>query len=129
MKGAALMDVERVVPATWLCWKDRAVLAVRPQDAESFFLPGGVPEAAETPAQAAVREVREEVGVRIHQDRLAEAVRVEAKAHGRPGAIVELVCFVGPGEGDPVADGTEIVEVAWLEPTTGTGSPQRFALR
>lgn len=106
----------RVVAATWLCRRDGAVLAVRPRGADVFFLPGGVPEAGETLPQAAAREVREEVGMHVEAQRLTEAVRVESEAHGRPGWVVELVCFTGPGAGEPVPDGQEVVEVAWLAP-------------
>ena len=94
-------------------------LAVRPWGSGVFFLPGGVPEQGETLAQATAREVREEDGRPGCPDfcDLTEVVRVEAEAvYGRPGVMVELVCFSGPGEGDPVPDGQEIVELVWLEP-------------
>ncbi len=110
------MAAERVIAATWLCWRGDAVLAVRPRGSGVFFLPGGVPEQGETLAQATAREVREEVGVLVADSDLTEVVRVEAEAYGRPGVMVELVCFSGPGEGDPVPDGQEIVELVWLEP-------------
>jgi ADP-ribose pyrophosphatase YjhB (NUDIX family) len=106
----------RVVAATWLCRRGDAVLAVRPRGADAFYLPGGMPEEGESLTQAAAREVGEEVGVDVEADQLVEAVRVETEAHGRPGWVVELVCFTGPGAGEPVADGWEIVEIAWLPP-------------
>ncbi|HEU4674629.1 MAG TPA: NUDIX domain-containing protein [Motilibacteraceae bacterium] len=118
-----MTEQPRVVAATWLCRRGDAILAVRPHGAHVFFLPGGVPEPGETLAQAAAREVAEEVGMRVEADQLTEAVRVETEAHGRPGWTVELVCFTGPGAGEPVADGREIVEIAWLPPQEG----HRFA--
>lgn len=92
------MGAERVIAATWLSWRDQAVLAVRPHGSAAFFLPGGVPERGETLAQATAREVREEVGVRVAAEALTEVVRVEAEAYGRPGATVELVCFTGSSD-------------------------------
>lgn len=111
------MSSERVVAATWLSRRGRAVLGVRPRGSPVFFLPGGLPEPGESLAQAAAREVGEEVGIHVVADDLTEVMRVEAPAYGRPGATVELVCFTGPGSGEPVADGQEVVEVAWLEPS------------
>ena len=106
-----------VVAATWLRRReDGAVLGVRPHGSEVFFLPGGVPEEGETFAEAAAREAGEETGIRVPAAGLREVARVTAPAHGRPGWTVLLVCFEGPGDGEPVADGVEIAEVAWIGP-------------
>jgi 8-oxo-dGTP diphosphatase len=107
----------QVVAATWVCRRpDGAVLAVRPHGAEAFFLPGGVPEEGETYAEAAAQEVFEETGIVVDADALREVVRVTGPAYGRPGWTVLLVCFEGPGVGEPVAGPDEIAEVAWVGP-------------
>lgn len=103
-----------IVAATWLAWRGQSVLGVRPRGVDSYFLPGGVPEPGETLAEAAAREVREEVRMIVEPTNLVEVVRVDDVAFGRPDHRVLLVCFEGPGTGEPVADRDEIVEVAWL---------------
>lgn len=103
-----------VAASTWLCCRGDAVLAVLPRGSDVYYLPGGMPENEETLAEAAVREVAEEIGVHLSRVELTEIVRVEAEAHGRAGVTVVLVCFAGPGQGEPVPDGDEIVEAAWL---------------
>lgn len=103
-----------IVAATWLCWRADRVLAVRPHGVEVYFLPGGVPEEGETFAEAAAREVEEEVGIVIDSTDLKEVARVEDAAFGRTDTRVLLVCFEGPGEGHPVPGVKEIAELAWL---------------
>ncbi|WP_198950246.1 NUDIX domain-containing protein [Kineosporia sp. A_224] len=113
-----------VVAATWVSRRaDGAVLGVRPHGAGAFFLPGGVPEEGETYAEAAAREVFEETGIVVDAGALREVARVTGPAYGRPGWAVLLVCFEGPGVGEPVAGPDEIAEVAWI----GVHEHDRFA--
>jgi ADP-ribose pyrophosphatase YjhB (NUDIX family) len=105
---------ERMVAATWLTFRGDAVLAVRPHYTDAYFLPGGLPESGESYAEAAAREVAEEVGLRLDPGSLREVIRVEDQAHGRaPGDVVLLICFDGTADGTLRA-GAEIAEVAWL---------------
>lgn len=103
-----------IVAAVWLCTRGGRVLAVRPRGGSPYFLPGGLPEPGETLAEAAAREVLEEVAVVVDADALVEVVRVKDDAYGRPGVRVELVCFAGVGVGEPTAQPPEITEIAWL---------------
>ncbi|MFC9895152.1 NUDIX domain-containing protein [Nocardia sp. NPDC127579] len=99
----------------WLCVEDGRLLAVRTQGRDAFYLPGGKPEPGETLARALVREVREEVGVRLAEHAITPEVTITAPAHGRPGTLVEMHCFRAPGHGRP-APAAEIAEMAWLGP-------------
>jgi ADP-ribose pyrophosphatase YjhB (NUDIX family) len=90
------------------------VLAVRPHGSEAYFLPGGIPESGESYAEAAAREVTEELGLHLNPDSLRELIRVEDQAYGRPpGEAVLLICFDGTADGTPTP-GDEIAEVMWL---------------
>jgi 8-oxo-dGTP diphosphatase len=92
--------------------KGGRVLMVRRRQQEGRLLwafPGGGIEAGETPEQAAVREVAEEVALE------AKAVRVlGARVHPQTGADMTYVaCEPVAGEAR-VEDDEELAEVAWI---------------
>ena len=82
---------------------------------------GGAVEIGESPAQAAVRETREEIGVEVRLTRLLDVLggqdyEVEYP-NGDRTAYVTAVYQAEITDGSPAADGGEICEVAWF--TTG----------
>ncbi|GAA2562157.1 hypothetical protein GCM10010435_37700 [Winogradskya consettensis] len=96
----------------WVCVRDRRLLVVRTHGLDVFYLPGGTPEAGESPAETVIREVAEETGIRLDPAALQPFAEFVEPAHGRPGTV-RLICFTGPGEGEPhPAD--EIAEAAWF---------------
>ncbi|WP_433794388.1 NUDIX hydrolase [Actinoplanes sp. CA-252034] len=103
-----------VVAAAWVHVRERRVLTVRADDSDAFYLPGGKPEPGETDAEAAAREVAEEVGLVVDPAALEPFVTIDAPAHNRPpGTRVRLVCFTGPAAGTPAA-AAEIAELGWF---------------
>ena len=108
------MPAPEVVAAAWVCVRDRRVLVVRATGSDAFYLPGGKPEAGESHAEAAAREVHEEVGIPVDPAALRLFTTIEAPAHNRPpGTRVRLVCFLGPATGEP-SPANEIAELAWF---------------
>jgi len=91
--------------------QDGRVLMVRrrvPEGTLSWQLPGGRVEPGESPAQAAVREVREETGLLVRPGRL-----LGARRHPETGRrMVYVACAALAGEA-VVADPDELAEVAW----------------
>ncbi len=108
------MPSEVVAPA-WVFVRDRRVLVVRAAGSDAFYLPGGKPEPGETHAEAAAREVCEEVGIVVDPADLTLFSEIVAPAHNRPpGTVVRLICFTGgKTEDEPVA-ANEIVELGWF---------------
>jgi 8-oxo-dGTP diphosphatase len=92
---------------------DGAVLMIRRRQKEGELLwafPGGAVEEGETPEEAAVREVAEEVGLTVAAEKLL-GERVHPKT-GR--AMTYTACSLVDGE-PTVLDEEEIAEVAWVE--------------
>ncbi|WP_433302977.1 NUDIX hydrolase [Actinoplanes sp. CA-030573] len=106
---------DTIIATAWVCVRDRHVLVVRPGYTDAFYLPGGKPEEGETYAEAAAREVREEVGIVVDPADLEPFTEIVAPAHNRPpGTVVRLICFTGGGDGQEPAAAAEIGEIAWF---------------
>jgi 8-oxo-dGTP diphosphatase len=106
-------STEQPVVSMAIIAHDGAVLMIRRRQKEGELLwafPGGAVEAGETPEQAAVREVAEEVGLTVKAERVL-GDRVHPKT-GR--AMVYTSCTVVEGE-PAVLDAEEIAEVAWVK--------------
>jgi 8-oxo-dGTP pyrophosphatase MutT (NUDIX family) len=104
-----------VIATAWVCVRDRRVLVVRPGYTDAFYLPGGKPEPGETYAEAAAREVAEEVGITLDPAGLSLFTEIVAPAHNRPpGTEVRLICFAGGKSDVEPAAAAEIGELAWF---------------
>ena len=105
------------------------VLTVRKRGTSTFMLPGGKFESGESPADAAVRESAEEVGVMVDAAALELLGHFRADAANEPGHLVDAHVYVVAGglDADTVLDGipaSEIEEVRWLDLRRGqTGVP------
>ena len=102
------------VTAAFCLVRDGQVLTVRKAGSARFMLPGGKIDPGETPREAAVREVREEVGLDVsaHGDALG---RFHDVAANEPGARVDATVYVAhldeAHDPQPLA---EIAEQRWL---------------
>lgn len=98
----------------WIRVRDGRLLAVRSRNQDAFFLPGGKREPGESDEHALVREVEEELTVRLRPETLRPLRVFEAQAHGRPeGVLVRMTCFTADYEGE-LEPAAEIEELAWL---------------
>nr|WP_312885583.1 NUDIX domain-containing protein [Lipingzhangella halophila] len=110
--GAAAPPVLDVL--AWVHVRDGRMLAARTTGNDLFYLPGGKREVGESDTDAVVREVKEEVSVRLRPETVAAFTVVHEAAHGYPdGTRVRLACFTAEGDGEPAKQG-EIAELAWL---------------
>ncbi len=99
-----------------VCVFDRAgrLLTVRKRGTGMFMHPGGKPEAGETAAQAAARELAEEVGIVIDPGDLELMGVWIADAANEAATDIEATVFRAPGtwQAHPSA---EIAEIRWLD--------------
>jgi len=106
------MPTATLTSVGWLHVQDGRLLGVRTRGRNRFYLPGGKPEPGETEEETLIREVGEELGLRLTDVR--PAFTVEAPAHGLA-VETELTmhCFHARAVGEPRPLG-EIEELAWL---------------
>ncbi len=93
---------------------DGAVLLVkrgRAPSAGTWSLPGGRIEQGETPEAAAVREVREETGLVVHEPRHLEIVRIEDSDVTY--LIHEIVCEIS-GDAIALVPGDDAAAAEWV---------------
>lgn len=93
------------------------VLDVRKENTSRFMLPGGKPGPGETARETAVREVREEIGMRIDAPSLTPLGTFLAPAANEAGREVEGTIFTCTEPVDPQPAG-ETAEVLWVDPLT-----------
>lgn len=100
------------------------LLTVRKRGTDKFMHPGGKPETGETAAQAASRELAEEVGIVVAPEDLAPMGVWLAIAANEAATDIEATVFTAPGiwEAHPSA---EIAEIRWLD--LGAELPQDLA--
>lgn len=108
------------VAALVLSDSEGRVLTVRKQGTSRFMQPGGKPEPGENPAETALREVREEVGLQLQPEQLIPMGEFSAPAANEPDHTV--VCHNFRVTFDAVADdllgqlrpAAEIAEIRWI---------------
>lgn len=91
------------------------VLCVRKRGTSMLMLPGGKPEGGEQPAETAVREFQEELGVLLDADRFRLIGTFVAAAANEPDHVVEATVFEHPFTPGTVA-AAEIDLVTWVDP-------------
>ncbi|MEM9671503.1 MAG: NUDIX domain-containing protein [Cyclobacteriaceae bacterium] len=98
----------------WIFLQDGKILMTRSRNKDTFYIPGGKREAGETDEQALLREIAEELSVRLIPKSLQPAGTFQAQAHGQPeGVEVRMQCYFADYEGQLKA-AAEIAEMAWF---------------
>lgn len=96
-------------------WSRGRLLIIKNSYKRSYCMPGGMIDKQESPEQAAVRELREEVGIRVPVDKVARVheIVVSQGRHSDKAYVVEVVLSEMPAI---TLDGREVIWAEFLEP-------------
>ena len=109
-----------VVSAVVIRDVDGRVLVVRKRGTSRYMLPGGKIESGESPEQAAVRELHEEVGAELDPGSLVVLGEWTAPAANEPDHVVHGHIFEHPWV-PGLSVRAEIDDLLWLHPDDMTG--------
>jgi 8-oxo-dGTP pyrophosphatase MutT (NUDIX family) len=98
-------------------------LVVRKQGTTRFMQPGGKPEAGESPAQTLIRELDEELSLKVAEADLQPLGTFISAAANEPGHRVVADAFALRAEREDVVVQAELAELRWLEPGDRTSVP------
>ena len=103
------------IAAALLVRGDGQTLLVRKRDTLAFMQPGGKIDAGEQPADALVRELHEELNLRVDPSQAVYLGQFSAPAANEPGFTVEAELFKVQVD-VAVTPAAEIEEVCWIDP-------------
>lgn len=98
-------------------------LVVRKQGTTRFMQPGGKPEPGESPAGTLIRELEEELSLRVGEADLTPLGTFVSAAANEPGHRVIADAFALRARADDVIVQAELAELRWLEPGDWTSVP------
>ena len=110
------------IAAALLVRGDGQTLLVRKRDTLAFMQPGGKIDAGEQPAEALVRELHEELNLRVDPSQAVYLGQFSAPAANEPGFTVEAELFKVQVD-VAVTPAAEIEEVCWIDPASDGGLP------
>jgi 8-oxo-dGTP pyrophosphatase MutT (NUDIX family) len=107
-------DEQPIDVLAWIIVRDGKLLNVRTKGKAHFYLPGGKREPGESDPNGLVREIAEELGVRIDPASMRLFDLIQDKADGwADGRLVRMACYWADHDGELVPGG-EIAELAWI---------------
>jgi 8-oxo-dGTP pyrophosphatase MutT (NUDIX family) len=107
-----MANIIRIAAALLIDPQGRTLL-VRKRGTQAFMQPGGKIDAGESPVQALVRELHEELGLTIDPERAVHLGQFSAPAANEPGFEVQAELF-RVDSAEAVAPAAEIEEAVWL---------------
>lgn len=105
------MEIDKIA---FICVKGKKVLAAVSKGKDAFYIPGGKREAGEDDKATLIREVEEELSVKILPETIKYYGTFAAQAHGKPsGTTVKMTCYMAGFRGKLKA-GAEIGRIVWV---------------
>ena len=98
----------------WVHVVNGRILSARSKGKDTYYFPGGKRDPGETDTDTLLREIQEELSVRIKPETVSHFGTFEAQAHDKAeGVRVRITCYAAEFEGE-LRPASEIAELAWL---------------
>lgn len=101
--------------------QDRRLLVARSRVGQAFISPGGRVHADETPQQALIRELQEELGITVAESDLEPFGTFHANAANHPDQQIKMDVFIVRRYEGIITPDNEIEELRWITSEYGTG--------
>ena len=106
--------METIKKVAFLYFNDGKILSTRSHGKDKYYIPGGKKEIGESDIDTLIREVYEELSVKIIIPTVELYGVFKAQAHGKSeGNFVEMICYTAKYTGNLIA-ASEIDEIVWL---------------
>lgn len=107
-------NMKTIEKLAWIEIVNKTILSTRSIGREKFYIPGGKRENNESDKEALVREITEELTVKLIEDSIQYIGTFEAQADNHEiGTIVKMICYTGKYNGTLNAS-SEIAEINFL---------------
>lgn len=110
-----------IYKAAGIIIKDQKLLVLRGKGKDIFMAPGGKLEADETPIDAVIRELNEELTITVKPNNLEPFGEFEAEAAGQPGKWLYMSVFLVKDFQGELRAASEIEELQWVGANNPTG--------
>jgi len=94
--------------------KDKKLLVTRSKNKEFFIAPGGKVEEGESPEDALIRELLEEVSIVVEKDQLKKVGTFFAPAAGNESSMLKMDVFIVESWKGKIIPSREVEEVRWI---------------
>ena len=106
--------MDEIYKAAGIIIQDRKLLFTRAQGMEFFIDPGGKLEAGESDEQALIRELEEELSIKVDVSDLEFFGEYTAEAANHKGKTVHMKAFIVKKWQGEIRPSAEIEEIRWL---------------
>lgn len=109
------MQKDYIDKLAYIYLKDGKVLTTLSHGKDTWYIPGGKRDGNETNHEALIREVEEELTVKLKPETIKHYGTFEAQAHGKPeGTVVRMTCYEADFDG-VLEPSSEVAQMAFVD--------------